>query len=156
MPGRSSGSICLVSLDPEALTGHVLTDVTSSWHEFEGMRSTEPVHVWLSFKELGTLRLHTLNGLAITVNEVGASADMGEYGRIVMERGAPPALSNRVGERIESVSRLFQQPPGAPVGMVLHFRHHSVGIADLGDELTVADWPAADWSSRGVSIEQSR
>jgi hypothetical protein len=145
-----------VSLDPEALTGHVLTDVTSSWHEFEGKRSTAPGHVWLSLEELGTLRLRTLNGLMITVDEVDTSVDMGEYGRIVVERDVPTALSSRLGERIESVSRLFQQPPGATVGMLLHFRHHSVGIADLGDELVVAKWPAADWSSWGVSIERGR
>ena len=79
---------------------------------------------------------------------------MGEHGRIVLERRAPTALSNRVGERIESVSRLFQDPPGAIVGMLLNFRDHSVGIADLGDELVVAEWSAVDWSRCGVSIEQ--
>lgn len=89
------------------------------------------MHVWLSLEELGTLRLRTLNGLVITVYEVDTSVDMGEYGRLVVERGATTALSSRLGERIESVSRLFQQPPGATVGMLLHFRHHSVGIADL-------------------------
>lgn len=97
------------------------------------------MHVWLSLEELGTLRLRTLNGLVITVYEVDTSVDMGEYGRLVVERGATTALSSRLGERIESVSRLFQQPPGATVGMLLHFRHHSVGIADLGDDLVVAE-----------------
>jgi hypothetical protein len=145
-----------VSLDPEALTGHVLTDVTGSWHEFEGKRSTEPVNVWLSLEELGTLRLHTLNGLVITLDEVDASVDIGEYGRIVEQRGVPTALSSRLGERIESVSRLFQQPLGTTVGMLLHFPHHSVGIADLGDELVVAEWSAPDWSRWGVSIERGR
>lgn len=156
MSGRSPGTICWMRLAPEALAGHVLGDVTSSWHELDGRRSAEPVHVWLSVEELGTLRLHTLNGLVITLDEVDDSVEMAEYGRIVVERGAPTALNSRLGERIERVSRLVQQPPGATVGMLLHFRHHAVGIADLGDVLMVAEWSAADWSSWGLSIEPGR
>jgi hypothetical protein len=138
--------------EPEAIVGHTLAGVSSSWHEFEGSRSAEPVHVWLRLDGLGTLRLHTLNGLVITPDDVGEPYDMGEHGRLLVEESGPSALIERVGERVEGVSRLDQAPPGASVGMVLHFQRASVGIADLGDDLVVATWPADDWARRNVSI----
>ena len=38
------------------------------------------------------------------------------------------------------------------VGVVLHMDGAAVGIADLGDELVVAEWPSAGWSAQGVSL----
>ena len=142
-----------VSIDPEALAGLTLVSVSSSWHEYAGERSADPVHVWITVSEIGTLQLHTMSGLVITVEPEGTPVDMQEYGRIVMERNAPPALSRWVDQRIERVSRLRQSPPDAAVGMVLHFRDGSVGIADLGDELVIAGWPAPEWERWGVAVE---
>ena len=144
-----------VSIEPEATVGHTLAGVSSSWHEFEGRRSAEPVHVWLRLDGLGTLRLHTLNGLVMTPDGVDEPYDMGEHGRLLVNESGPSALIERVGERVDGVSRLVQYPPGASVGMVLHFQRGSVGIADLGDELVVATWPADDWARRNVSIESA-
>lgn len=141
-----------VNIEPEAIVGHTLIGVSSSWHEFEGRRSAEPVHLWLSFDGLGTLRLHSLNGLMITSDDVYDPDDMGEHGRILVEQSGPTSLVERVGEHVERVSRLDQAPPGASVGIVLHFPGGSVGIADLGDDLVVTTWPADSWAREGVSV----
>ena len=139
-------------MDPKSLVGHTLDGVSSSWHEFEGRRSAQPVHVWLSLDGLANLRLHTLNGLVITPGDVDEPYDMEEYGRLLVEESGPTALIERVGERVEAMSRLHQSPPGATVGIVLHFQRGSVGIADLGDDLIVAPWPADDWERSNVSL----
>ena len=139
-------------MDPKALVGHTLAGVSSSWHEIEGRRSAQPVHVWLSLDGLANLWLHTLNGLVITPGDVYETYDMEEHGRILVGEAGPTALIEHVGERVEAVSRLQQSPPGATVGIVLHFQRASVGIADLGDELIVATWPADDWERSNVSL----
>jgi hypothetical protein len=144
-----------VSIEPEALIGHTLMGVSSSWHEFEGRRCAQPVHVWLSFDGLGTLRLHTLNGLVIGSGDVYEPYDMGEHGRMLVEESSPTSLVDRVGDHVETVSRLYQAPPGATVGMVLHFQGGSVGMADLGDDLVVATWPAAIRPRQNVSVESA-
>lgn len=141
-----------MSIELKSIVGHTLVGVSSSWHEFEGRRSAEPVHVWLFLDGLGNLRLHTLNGLVITADDVDEPYDMGEHGRLLVEESGPTALMERVGERVEAVSRLDQSPPGATVGIVLHFQRGSVGIADLGDDLIVATWPADNWERRNVSM----
>jgi hypothetical protein len=107
--------------------------------------------LWLSVDGLGTLRLHTLDGLVITRDDVSAPYDLGEHGRVVVEPSGPAPLMERVGEPIEAVSRLEQFPPGASVGVLLDFPGGSVGLADLGDELVVASWPADVWPRLGVS-----
>jgi hypothetical protein len=142
-----------VSIDPEVLARRTLMSVSSSWHEYAGERSVNPVHVWITVSEIGTLQMHTLSGLVITQEPEGTPVDMQEYGRIVVEPRTPSALNQWVGQNIERVSRLRQTPPDVTVGMVLHFRHGSVGIADLGDELVAADWPAPDWALAGVALE---
>jgi hypothetical protein len=144
-----------VSIEPETIVGHTLAGVSSSWHDFQGRRSARPVRVWLHLDGLGTLRLHTLNGLVITSDDVDQPHELGEYGRILVEEPGPTALIERVGERIDEVSRLDQDPPGMTVGFVLHFPGDSVAVADLGDELVVASWPADDWSRSNVSIRSA-
>ena len=133
------------------MVGHTLAAVSSSWHEFEGVRSAEPTHLWLSLDGLGTLRLHTLNGLVITLDDVDQPYDIGEHGRMLVESSGPTPLIEHVGERIEAVALLDQSPPGMTAGIVLKLQGGSVGIADLGDELVVAPWPADDWSQWNVS-----
>ena len=78
---------------------------------------------------------------------------MNEYGQIVVEATALPALRRWLGHRIDHVFLLHQDPPDATVGMVLHFHEGSVGIADLGDELIVDEWPGSKWERLGVTIE---
>ena len=143
-----------VSIDPEALASRTLMSVSSSWHEYAGERSADPVHVWITLSGIGTLQLHTLSGLVIVERPEGTPVDMQEYGRIVVEPGTPPALNRWAGQHIERVSRLRQTPPDMTVGMVLHFRDGSVAMADLGDDLVVADWPAPEWEQAGVAEEE--
>ncbi len=88
----------------------------------------------------------------ITAGEVDQPYEMGEYGRLVVEESGPTALMERIGERIETASRLDVTPPGAIVGMALDFEGGSVGIADLGDDLIVATWPGELWERFNVSI----
>ncbi|WP_460629660.1 hypothetical protein [Intrasporangium mesophilum] len=142
-----------MAIDAEAMIGHTLAGVSSSWHEFEGRRSAGPVHVWLRLDGVGALRLHTLNGLVITPDDVDVPCAMGDYGRMLVESSGPTPLIERLGEPIEAVTRLDQSPPGMTVGVVLQFAGGSVGIADLGDELVVAPWPADDWSRWNVSVQ---
>lgn len=143
----------VVSIDPEAFVGQTLNGVSSSRHEFEGHRSAEPIHIWLNLDGLGTLRLHTLNGLVISPDAVHESYEMGEHGPILVAPSGPSPLIEHVGERINAVSRLDQTPPGTTAGLVLQFQGGSVGIADLGDQLVVAPWPAADWKRWNVSLQ---
>ncbi len=71
---------------------------------------------------------------------------------MLVEQSGPTPLIERLGERIDAVSLLDQSPPGMTGGIVLHFAGDSVAVADLGDELVVAPWPADDWSQSNVSI----
>lgn len=135
------------------MVGQTLDGVSSSWHEIEGHRSAEPVHVWLHLDGLGTVRLYALNGLVLSKEAVHGPYEMGEHGRILVEPSGPLPLTEHVGERIEAVSQLVQAPSGIEVGLVLTFQRGSVGIADLGDELAVARWTDAAWSQQNVSIQ---
>lgn len=143
-----------MSIDPEAFIGRTLVSVSSAWHEFEGQRGAVPVHIWLSVDGLGTLQLHTLNGLVISTDSPYEPYEMVEHGRVLVEPSGPAVLLERVGERIEAVSRLTQSPPGMTVGLLLAFRAGSVGLADLGDELIVAAWPAEEWRRWNVSVRR--
>ena len=139
-------------IESGALVGNTFDDLAASWHEFEGRRSSKPIHLWLYLSELGGVQLHTLNGLVISTRPVHAAYDMAEHGRVVVERKGPAVLSERVGERILQISDLAQAPPGAKVGVVLHMEGGAVGIADLGDELVVTEWPSRTWSAQGVFL----
>ena len=114
------------------------------------------VHVWLSVERLGTLRLHTPGdgSLEIAAGEPYEPYDMQESGSVALGEG-PEALVERVGQRIEDVSRLQQAPPGMQVGLVLHFQDGSVGVANLGDELVIGRWPAYMWTQNDV-VEEHR
>jgi hypothetical protein len=144
-----------MTVEPEELAG-MLLGVTASWHEQEGARSSEPVHVWISVERVGTVRLHTPGDgtLEIAVGDPYDPYDMQECGGVSVGEG-PDALVERVGQRIEDVSRLRQDPPGMEVGIVLHFREGPVGIANLGDELVIDRWPGDTWKHSHV-VEQHR
>lgn len=146
-------TILVVSMHCESLAGHSPVDVNSSWHEFACKCSARPAHVWLTVSGVGTVRLHTLNGLQILNEPVHSSHDMNEYGQIVAEATALAALRRWLGHRIDHVSLLHQGPPNATVGMVLHFHEGSVGIADLGDELIVDEWPGSKLGAAGSDDE---
>lgn len=146
-----------VQIAPAALAGHRLEAVTTQWHELKGARGPDPVHVWLTVQDLGVVRLHTLEGLRMLLEQTAGSAvvEMGEHGRLVLERGGPPPLAERVGETIRTVEPLEQLSRGKSmgvVGVVLGFEAGQVGIADRGDELTVERWPGrwAAWDVRRV------
>lgn len=152
MVGRYDWQSARVHIESRALVGNTLDGLAAAWHESEGERSPEPVHLWLYLSELGAVELHTLNGLVISASPVSEAYDMAEHGRVVLDQTGPAALSGRVGERILSISELTQSPPEVKVGVVLHMEGAAVGIADLGDELVVAEWPSAGWSAQGVSL----
>ena len=81
---------------------------------------------------------------------------MAENRRVVVEPGGGPAsLVAAVGGRLGYAQRLWQQPPGVFVGRLLQFESVAIGIANLGDELVVKEWPDADWQQWGVSGEGS-
>lgn len=146
-----------VQIAPDALVGHRLEAVTTQWHEFEGARSPDPVHIWLTVPDVGVVRLHTLDGLLMLLDQTAECAvvEMGEHGRLVLERGGPTPLAERVGETICAVEPLEQFSRGKSMGVVgvlLGFEAGRVGIADRGDELTVERWPGrwAAWDVRRV------
>ncbi|WP_404348674.1 hypothetical protein LG324_13520 [Phycicoccus jejuensis] len=146
-----------MQIAPDALVGHRLEAVTTQWHEFEGARRPEPVHVWLTVQDVGVVKLHTLDGLLLLLEQTAESAvvEMGEHGRLVLERGGPRPLAERVGETIRAVEPLEQFSRGKAIGVVgvlLGFEAGHVGIGDLGDELTVERWPGrwAAWDVRRV------
>ena len=139
-------------IESDALVGNTLKGLAAAWHEFEGKRSPEPIHVWLYLSELGAVQLHTLDGLVISEGPVYEAYDMAEHGRVVLEQTGPAVLSGRIGERILNVSELAQSPPDMKVGVVLHMKGAAVGIAELGDELVFAEWPSTEWSVQGVSL----
>ena len=139
---------------PEDLRG-VLTDVVASWIRLpERERVPLPLHVWLTIEGLGTRKLHTpgAGGIGILDEAAHEGYDMGRNGVVEVERDTPQILGSRVGQTIDRVSHLWQQPPGEEVGFVLHFAGGAVAIANLADELIVDHWPDETWSVQGVSI----
>ena len=144
-----------MTIEPEALVGQSLLEVTSSWHEHHGKRSPDPVHLWLSVSQLGTLRLHTAGdgSLEIAVAQPYDPYDMKESGRVTVERIAPESLRKWLGQRIGAVSTPRQDPPGMKVGLVLYFHHGSVGLANLGDEFVIHAWPATTWEHWDVAVD---
>jgi hypothetical protein len=139
---------------PEDLVG-ILTDVSASWLTPMGRsRVPLPLFLWLTIEGVGTRKLHTpgSGGVAILNEPVPSSYDMAEYGRVVVESGSPQVLGARVGQRIEAVGRLWQEPPGEEAGFVLHFGDGSIAIANLADDLVVGAWPNDAWAEQGVSL----
>jgi hypothetical protein len=147
----------VATTSPEDLLG-VLTDVVASWIRLPGQeRVPLPVHVWLTIEGVGTRKLHTPGAGSVGILDVAPHEgyDMGKYGHVEVERGTPGVLGSRVGQRIQRVSHLWQDPPGEEVGFVLHFGDSSVAIANLADELIIDEWPDAMWPARGVSTFES-
>jgi hypothetical protein len=110
--------------------------------------------VWLTIEGLGTRKLHTpgAGSIAILDDLVDLPYAMAEISCTVeVEPGTPEVLGARIGQAIEAISLLWQEPPGEEVGFTLHFRDGSVGIANLADELMILNWPDELWSSWGVS-----
>ena len=137
----------------ENFTGAVLVGVAASWHQHSGIRDSEPLHVWLTVQGQGTFRFHTSGDGSLDVSAGAPHEDyvMEPHGEVAVEPGTPRPLGERVGQRIEAVSRLRQDPPGAEVGVVLHFDVGAVAVANLGDDLVVGAWPGDAWSSAGVA-----
>jgi hypothetical protein len=138
---------------PEDLQG-TLTDVAASWLTLPGRtRIPLPLFVWLTIDGLGTRKLHTpgAGGVAILDEPMSPGHDMDEHGHVDVDPGTPQILGVRIGQRIEGVGRLWQEPPGEEVGFVLHFTEGSVGIANLADDLVVNAWPDESWVAQGVS-----
>lgn len=150
MSGASLRRVEGVSLGQ--LVGQRLLAVTSAVHEFDGRRSEEPVHLWLHLDGLGAVQCHTAGSGALLLHaeEPYTAYDMQEHGRVFVVDGGPPALAAQVGERIESASRLWQDPPGMTVGVSLAFPTGAVGVANLSDSLVVGAWPEA-FTGQGVS-----
>jgi hypothetical protein len=134
-------------------TGALLTGVAASWHQDAGVRDSEPLHVWLTVEGHGSYRFHTSGdgSLEVSAGVPHLDYDMERYGEVAVEPGTPLLLGERLGQRIEGVSRLRQDPPGAEVGVVLHFPVGAVAVANLGDDLIVGTWPADAWSAAGVT-----
>jgi len=111
------------------------------------------MHVWLIVEGQGTYRLHTSGDGSLDVSAGVPHEDyhMEPHGEVAVEPGTPLPLGERVGQRIEGVSWLRQDPPGTEVGVVLHFAVGAVAVANLGDDLVVAAWPADAWSAAGVA-----
>lgn len=143
----------MITTDPNTWPGHVLRATVASWHMLDGVVSVDPVHIWLDFEGLGWVRLHTPGdgSLGITREEPGHAVDMQEYGSIEIRPSTPEAMTSLVGERLDAVAGLWQQPPGHAVGWVLFAGDLAVGLANLSDELTVAAWPSEDWRTADVS-----
>lgn len=143
-----------VTTTPDQLVGR-LTGVTGSWlHPTGPDRVPVPIHVWLTIDGLGTKKLHTpgAGSIAILDEPVHEPYAMDEIpGVVEVETGTPEVLSARIGQSIEAIRPLWQEPPGEEVGFILHFHDGDVGIANIADELTVLTWPDALWSKWGVS-----
>ena len=113
-----------------------------------------PVHAWLTVEGLGTRKLHTAGaGFVAILDELPhASYDIDGRTTIEVDPGTPAILADKLGQSIDRVSALWQEPPGDVVGFVLHFNDgNDVGVANLGDDLAIRPWPDAAWPSWGVS-----
>lgn len=75
---------------------------------------------------------------------------MDEYGRIEVRSCTPDVLARVAGKRIHAVDALWQDPPGMAVGWVSEIADARVGMANLGDELTIAPWPGEAWAAADV------
>ena len=134
------------------LVGQRLVALTAAVHEFDGQRNDEPVHLWLHLDGLGAVQCHTSGSGALVLHaqEPYPAYDMQEYGRVLVVNAGPPALAVHLSERMESTTRLWQEPPGMTVGVALAFPAGAVGVANLGDSLVIATWPGV-FPGMGVS-----
>ena len=89
------------------------------------------------------MQCHTAGSgaLALHAEEPYPAYDMQQHGRVLVVDERPPVLAAHVGELIESVSHLDQDPPGMRVGVVLAFPTGAVGITNLADSLVAGVWP---------------
>jgi hypothetical protein len=102
----------------------------------------------------GWCQLHTSGSgeLELTWAEPYESYDMGRYGRVVVEAAGLAVAVDACGRRLSSVSRLWEEPPGHSVGVVLDFEGYALAAANLGDELCFAVWPDQDWRRQGIRV----
>ena len=132
-------------LDGHDLAGRAFSGLTVSWYEHRGVRSPEPVHVWLDVAGPGRVLVATSGDgrLRLTSEEPYTPYAMpGPDGRVSVEQNASwKGLSDHLGVTIRSVRTLLA-PHGHPVGLVLGFGDSAVGIANLHDEIAIAPWPS--------------
>jgi hypothetical protein len=135
------------------LVGQRLLGVTAAVHEFEGARAEEPVHLWLHLDGLGAIKCHCAGSgaLDLRAEQPYVGYDMQEHGRVLVVPSDSGVLAAHTGEVVQSVTPLWQQPPGISVGLALTFVTGTVGLANLGDSLVVGAWPGA-FTDEGVFV----
>jgi hypothetical protein len=137
----------------DRLVGAVLRSVTASWHEYDGRRSGEPMHLWLDVDPGGWVQAHCAGdgSLLLTGQAPYGSYDMARYGTVVVDpAGVAAAVTGLLGQRIRGVEPLIDQQTGVPLGIVLAFDTAAIGVANVADELLVAAWPSSTWSTRRI------
>ena len=140
------------SFGAATLVGLRLDAVVSSWHERDGARGQDPIHVWLHWQVQGWCQLHTPGSgdLGLYWQEPHDSYDMDRYGRVIVEAGGPELVVSACGRRVSAVSRLRRESPGGSVGVVLNFDGYALAAANLGDESSFTVWPDHDWQREGL------
>jgi hypothetical protein len=138
-----------VAVDAQRLVGSLLSDVTASWHLFDGEPSDLPVGLWLTFSGVGSVEVTTAGDGSLGLFEVSPpeSFDMDELGSIVVER-LPEAicLTALIGARVERVIALTDATLGYRCGIVLGFPVSAAGVANVGDDIWCLPWPDPRWS----------
>lgn len=135
------------------LAGRRLAGVAVAWHEVGGRRSRLASHVWLEVDGLATLQVHTPGdgSLGVVAAEPYRSYDMGEQGRVVVERAAADfPLAAHTGETIIRAAALRARDGRVDIGVVLRFPSGAVALANVADELLVRPWPSAEWDEMGI------
>jgi hypothetical protein len=141
------------SIEPDRLTGTVLTAATAAWHDHGGGRSRDPVHVWLRVEPLGWVQVHGPGdgSLRLTAEPPYAGYSMGRYGAVVVEPAAAgQAVAAMVGRPVRQVESLIDLDFGHELGILLIFDSVALGLANIADELILAPWTADAWTHRRV------
>lgn len=122
-------------------------------YEHDGAVDELPVHIWLDVETVGQVRCHCApsGALTLTVEPPYATVEMQDLGRVVLREAEPVVLMRQVGEAVQQVLLLDQDPPGMTVGFVLVLPSGSVAVANLGDELFVEPWPGR-WRDSDVHV----
>ncbi|MCX4775823.1 hypothetical protein [Streptomyces sp. NBC_01264] len=128
-------------INPEAMVGRRLLQVTTSWHHYQ---ETEPslLHMWLHLEGLGPVRFHTPgDGLALEIDQPHGSYGMDEYGHTTVEDDLPDfPMSPFIGQQILSVREIRYQDGNLDfaTGITVQFSGGNIRILDLADEIVLA------------------
>lgn len=142
------------TIEFDALVGQQIDEVVASWYVPDDTGVHDLVHAWIRFRDLGSVQLHTLNGLVLVGGEPPSAYVMPEVpASVQVQVGTPAPLAALVGGVVKETHDLWQDGIDRRVGIVMVTSKGSVAVADVGDDLAIGEWPdPARWAAAGIAM----